>query len=97
MLFHIYSNTVNNISSTYKGPPDVVLIYNKVFVCLFVCVEAQRPSQQFFSHVGTEPPFPVYYLCFQGVKCLAQGHNTAEVGFEPPTSCSGVRRPTLYH
>ena len=22
---------------------------------------------------------------FQGVKCLFQGHNTAEVGFEPPT------------
>ena len=28
---------------------------------------------------------------FRGVKCLAQGHNTAEVGFEPPTSRSGVR------
>ena len=25
---------------------------------LFVCVEAKRPSQQFFSHVGTEPPLP---------------------------------------
>ena len=25
---------------------------------LFVCVEALRPSQQFFSHVGTEPPLP---------------------------------------
>ena len=25
---------------------------------------------------------------------LAQGHNTAEVGFEPPTSRSGVRRST---
>ena len=23
---------------------------------IFVCVDAQRPSQQFFSHVGTEPP-----------------------------------------
>ena len=31
---------------------------------------------------------------FQGVKCLAQGHNTAEVGFEPPTSRSGVRHST---
>ena len=28
---------------------------------------------------------------FRGVKCLAQGHNTAAVGFEPPTSRSGVR------
>ena len=26
---------------------------------------------------------------FQGVKCLAQGHNMAAVGFEPPTSRSG--------
>ena len=50
---------------------------------------------------------------FRGVKCLAQGHNTAAVGFEPPTSRSGVRHstteppreppdlslrsPTLYH
>ena len=31
---------------------------------------------------------------FRGVKCLAQGHNTAEVGFEPQTSCSGVRHST---
>ena len=31
---------------------------------------------------------------FRGVKCLAQGHNTAAVGFEPPTSRSGVRLST---
>ena len=31
---------------------------------------------------------------FRGVKCLAQGHNTAVVGFEPPTSRSGVRHST---
>ena len=31
---------------------------------------------------------------FRGVKCLAQGHNTAAVGFEPPTSRSGVRHST---
>ena len=30
--------------------------------CLFVWVEALRPSQQFFSHVGTEPPFPARVL-----------------------------------
>ena len=51
-------------------------------------------SQQFFSHVWTEPPFPGYYKYFHEVKCLAQGHNMAEVGFEPPTSRSGVRCPT---
>ena len=31
---------------------------------------------------------------FLGVKCLAQGHNTAEVGLEPRTSRSGVRHST---
>ena len=31
---------------------------------------------------------------FRGVKCLAQGHNTAAVGFEPPTSRSGVQHST---
>ena len=31
---------------------------------------------------------------FRGVKCLAQGHNTAEVGLEPRTSRSGVRHTT---
>ena len=31
---------------------------------------------------------------FRGVKCLAQGHNTVAVGFEPPTSRSGVRPST---
>ena len=31
---------------------------------------------------------------FWGVKCIAQGHNTAAVGFEPPTSRSQVRHST---
>ena len=31
---------------------------------------------------------------FRGVKCLAQEHNTAEVGLEPRTSRSGVRHST---
>ena len=31
---------------------------------------------------------------FRGVKCLAQGHNTAAVGTEPPTSRSGVWHST---
>ena len=39
-----------------------------LFVCLFVWVEALHPSQQFFSHVGTEPPLPGYYQYFLGGK-----------------------------
>ena len=36
-------------------------ILDFVLFCLFVWVEALCPSQQFFSHVGTEPPLPGYY------------------------------------
>ena len=32
---------------------------------------------------------------FRGVKCLAQGHNTAEVGFS--VSCFGVRFSVMFH
>ena len=32
---------------------------------------------------------------FRGVKCLAQGHNTAALGFEPRTSRSGVRHSSM--
>ena len=29
----------------------------------FVCwVVPYQPSQQYFSHVGTEPPFPGYFI-----------------------------------
>ena len=44
---------------------------------MFVCVEVKRPS-----NVGMEAPLPAYYQYFKGVKCLAQGHNKAEVVFE---------------
>ena len=59
-----------------------------IMFCLFVCVQVIRPSQQFFSNFGTEPLFSGYYQYFSGSKV----HNTAEVGFEPPASRSGVRR-----
>ena len=39
-------------------------------VAVFVWVEVLRPSQQFFSHVGTEPPLPGYYQYFLGGKCI---------------------------
>ena len=43
---------------------------NLIQCFLFVWVEALRPSQQFFSHVGTEPPLPGYYQYFLGGKCI---------------------------
>ena len=39
-------------------------------VFFFVWVEALSPSQQFFSHVGTEPPLPGYYQYFLGGKSI---------------------------
>ena len=36
----------------------------------------------------------VFNQYFRGVKCLAQGHNTAAVGLEPRTSRSGVWHST---
>ena len=41
-----------------------------------------------------EPPLPGFYHYFRGEQCLAQAHNMVEVGFEPPTSRSGVPRST---
>ena len=60
---------------------------------LFVCVEALRPSQQIFQSCrdGATASWVINQY-FRGVKCLAQGHNTAAVGIEPPTS-----RSALYH
>ena len=62
-------------------------------LCLFV-LRFHVPVNTFFSHVGMEPPLSGYYQYFWGVKCLAQVHNTAEVGFETPTSRSDVWRST---
>ena len=66
--------------------------YLKILACSQV--SDRCPLGYLFSHIGTEPLLPEYYQYFRGVKCLAQGHKTAEVGFEPSTSGSGVRRST---
>ena len=53
------------------------------------------PGKQFFSHFGTEPLLPGYLpVLWEPLKCLAQGHHTVVVGFEPWTSLSGVRCST---
>ena len=45
-----------------------------------------------------EPPLPGYYQYFWGVKCLAQGHNTAVVGFEPrPLAPESDAVPPSHH
>ena len=66
----------------------------KMFVCLFV-LRLNVPVNNFFQSCrdGATTSWVINQY-FRGVKCLAQGHNTAAVGFEPPTSRSGVRHST---
>ena len=61
--------------------------------CLFV-LRLNVPVNNFQSCRDGATASWVINQYFQGVKCLAQGHNTAAVGFEPPTSRSGVRHST---
>ena len=48
----------------------VIINALKLNLFLFVRVEALRPSQKLFSHVGTEPSLPGYYQYFFGGKCI---------------------------
>ena len=64
----------------------------KLFVCL--CCGLTSQSTIFQSCRDGATASWVINQYFRGVKCLAQGHNTAAVGFEPPTSRSGVRHST---
>ena len=61
-------------------------------ICLFVCLCWGLTSQStiFQSCRDGATASWVINQYFRGVKCLAQGHNTAAVGFEPPTSRSRV-------
>ena len=65
---------------------------NFQFVCL--CLGLTSQSTIFQSCQDGATASWVINQYFRGVKCLAQGHNTAAVGFEPPTSRSGVRHST---
>ena len=58
--------------------------------CLFV-LKLNVPVSNFSVMSGRSHRFLGNNQYVWGVKCLAQGHNTAAVGFESPTSRSGVR------
>ena len=63
--------------------------YTWAFVGLFVLM-LNVPVNNF-----SVMSLPGYYQYFSGSKCIfAQGHNTVEVGIEPPTSRSCVRDST---
>ena len=61
-------------------------------VCL--CWSLKSQSTFFQSYRDEATASWVINQYFRGVKCLAQGHNMAAVGLEPPTSRSGVRHST---
>ena len=63
-------------------------------------IEVLRPSQKFFSHVGTEPTLPRFNRFCRELMCLAQGHTTVTPAvIEPRTSRFGVRRslPSIFY
>ena len=51
-----------------------------LFVCLFVCFDSLRPSQQFFSHVGTGLPGLNQYLAAAEGPCLRTQHSDSTGG-----------------
>ena len=71
---------------------DTVMHRGEDFVCL--CWGLTSQSTIFQSCRDGATASWVINQYFRGVKCLVQGHNTAAVGFEPPTSRSGVRHST---
>ena len=60
----------------------------------WLCWGLTSQSTIFQSYWDGAIPSWVINQYFRGVKCLAQGHNTAAVGLEPRTSRSGVRHST---
>ena len=84
-----FSKLSNNICHRHADGNDPQLL----FVCLFVLRTSQSTIFQSCRDGATASWVINQY--FRGVKCLAQGHNTAAVGFEPPTSRSGVRHSTI--
>ena len=94
MLIHCkYGCKLSEESQNYVVDPGrcpvTVKIANRRYdiVCLFVCMLRQSTIFQSCQD-GAIASWVLQEL--SRVKCLAQGYNTMEVGFEPPTSRSGV-------
>ena len=79
MYIHVYCFCFSNFALKY-------MLSWFVFV-LFFFIEAERPSQQFFSHIGTKPTLPGFNQYCRESMCLAQGKKTVTpVGIEPRIS-----------
>ena len=94
---HLYTPTqfrqaLTNCILMFPLPHGLQSDLKIMFVCL--CWGLTSQSTIFQSCRDGATASWVINQYFRGVKCLAQGHNTAAVGFEPPTSRSGVRHST---
>ena len=69
------------------------LVSSRQWLVVLVVLRLNVPVNNFSVMSGRSHRF-LGNQYFRGVKCLAQGHNTAAVGFEPRTSRSGVRHST---
>ena len=81
----------------YKGFIGIMIVFPEVTLdkSEFVCVDALRSSQQFFSHVGMFSCLPGLTSIKQRIKCLAEGHNTVPlVSLELATLGSKVLHST---
>ena len=64
MVYLKITDRYDMTSSVYRGHNAIMkqteetMKTDIVFIFFIVWVEALCPSQQFFSHVGTEPPLP---------------------------------------
>ena len=87
-----YKFRAQGVVSPCLGAIHMNKIMRKDFVCL--CWGLTSQSTIFQSCRDEATASWVINQYFRGVKCLAQGHNTAAVGIEPPTSRSGVRHST---
>ena len=86
---------VMNISAKFQLHPHLKMASEMIFwKCFILCWGLTSQSTIFQSRRDGATASWVINQYFRGVKCLAQGHNTAAVGFEPPTSRSGVRHST---
>ena len=80
-----------NILDQDDSPPDYCFIIQNI---CWLCWGLTSQSTIFQSCRDGAIASWVINQYFRGVKCLAQGHNTATVGLEPRTSRSGVRHST---
>ena len=78
----------------FFNPVDGCLLWQCNPLCFWLCWGLTSQSTIFQSYRDGAIASWVINQYFRGVKCLAQGHNTAAVGLEPRTSRSGVRHST---